>query len=117
MMRFILALPIFCMCFPVNSSPAKAERRQWAYEYLDACDPGSAEWPICKAYIEGFLDTIKGLVRNNKISAPFCLPDSAPTEQVAKAFKEFAEPWPYNVIAMEGALNIALSIKFPCRVL
>lgn len=61
------------------------------------------------------MTAIKSLVQSGKIADPFCLPEGTSTEQLAKAFKEFAEPWPYNTLAMEGALNISLHAKFRCK--
>ncbi|WP_368086306.1 Rap1a/Tai family immunity protein [Microvirga flocculans] len=111
--RIALFLSMTCATL-ILTQPVKAERR-WVYQYLDACEPSSPDWPVCEAYIEGFLGAIKALSQNGKISTSLCLPENISAKQLAKALREFAEQHPYNTLAMEGALNIVLSMKFPCR--
>ncbi|WP_425523261.1 Rap1a/Tai family immunity protein [Microvirga terrestris] len=113
--RLILLSALLCLCMPAASSAAKAEKRRWASQYLDACETSSAEWPICKAYIEGFLGATSTLVKNKKISPPFCLPEGISTEQIAAVFREFALQGPYRAVAMEGALLMSVGLKFPCQ--
>jgi hypothetical protein len=113
--KLLIAISLYASSILVLREPTKAERR-WAHEYLDACEPSSPDWQICAAYIRGYLGAVEHAVQNKRMGNPFCLPDGISTEEVARTFRESTANTHFSFLAMKEALDIALGVKFPCKV-
>jgi hypothetical protein len=109
--RFIT---LFLLVFLCTLQSVEADWR-WAHEYRNACEPQSPDWPICRGYIKGFLGAVEMQVSNTNTPKAFCLPQGLATEEAARIFRDFINLGSFEVLAMEGALYMALSVKFPCR--